>query len=752
MILINRDAGAHSFFWVALALALAVPNDNAHAVCLDPPGKITATGTDGTPITNVVDVQCVILMVLWSLGGQIGDTPTCLAVPGSPAIVPDHNCDGVISVSDVIIATQFALASPLNEGLDANENDCVDACETDIDGDGDFDLTDCAPLDALIYTGATEACNGYDDSCNGKIDESGAAQSCDDGQLCNGAEACDGPPTPTGVKFSEFFFGTLDWFELYNGTTAPVNLNGWKVEIDSGQGNVTTFVISPGGAQFIPAATYFVVTADPALSGVLAYTTAFDLPSSGTVRVHNAAGNIVSQMSFGSAAGSAFQPQIGAATALTDPTALVLNAPELWQPSIGTPKAPNSDVALSWCIGGDSESSCSVASCGQACALGCSGPGCSLSGTKLIASGGTNLNHRLVPLGDSGPTIGSSFLSAWTNGTQVRIRRLSSDGTFLDGDPVIVATPSWPLDIVAMSDGTTFVFIADYSNQPPVLRGYRFANVCGPPTLDLFASMPLPGLLDASAIVLSDGNVLVVASAFPPAGGGDTDLLFFRFTPCGEAVDPTPIFANGLTLANEFNVRLAESDAGTVFVAWRNGVEPRGRVFDSTTLMPLSEEMPLGNATSDQPGAPPVTAIPGIGFAVTWACSIDGDKQVCWRRFGVTGTPIDATEMIANNTTQGAQTPTGIIAGPNGLLLVTYYDANSPCQTGCSNEKARGRFLGADGSTKGSDFILGTSNFSGYGIPAYNPFAGQFMVAYTTATDPNANGGSVYVQAVASPQ
>ncbi|MBM4395499.1 MAG: putative metal-binding motif-containing protein [Deltaproteobacteria bacterium] len=52
--------------------------------------------------------------------------------------------------------------------------DCMD---TDTDGDGVADPDDCEPLDATVYPGAAEVCNGKDDDCDGVTDEvCGAAE------------------------------------------------------------------------------------------------------------------------------------------------------------------------------------------------------------------------------------------------------------------------------------------------------------------------------------------------------------------------------------------------------------------------------------------------------------------------------------------------------------------------------------------------------------------------------------------------
>jgi len=48
------------------------------------------------------------------------------------------------------------------------EADCVDV---DSDGDGDPDTTDCAPFDKNIHSFAKEGCDGYDNNCNKQVDE-----------------------------------------------------------------------------------------------------------------------------------------------------------------------------------------------------------------------------------------------------------------------------------------------------------------------------------------------------------------------------------------------------------------------------------------------------------------------------------------------------------------------------------------------------------------------------------------------------
>ena len=71
----------------------------------------------------------------------------------------DNNCDG-----------------ETDEGYPDTDQDLTPDCiDLDDDGDGDPDVTDCAPADSAIHHLAEEACDGVDNNCGGGVDEEGSA-------------------------------------------------------------------------------------------------------------------------------------------------------------------------------------------------------------------------------------------------------------------------------------------------------------------------------------------------------------------------------------------------------------------------------------------------------------------------------------------------------------------------------------------------------------------------------------------------
>ena len=78
---------------------------------------------------------------------------------------PDDDNDGVLDPAD----NCAVVPNPLQ--LNADGDELGDVCDADDDNDGAGDPQDCAPLNAAIHPGASEACNALDDDCNGLVDE-----------------------------------------------------------------------------------------------------------------------------------------------------------------------------------------------------------------------------------------------------------------------------------------------------------------------------------------------------------------------------------------------------------------------------------------------------------------------------------------------------------------------------------------------------------------------------------------------------
>jgi len=80
-----------------------------------------------------------------------------------------------------------------DEGFyDSDSDGWKDCIDPDDDGDGDPDLTDCAPLDPTVHVGATEKCNGVDDDCNGEADDNTGSLACGKGECFHTLDACIG--------------------------------------------------------------------------------------------------------------------------------------------------------------------------------------------------------------------------------------------------------------------------------------------------------------------------------------------------------------------------------------------------------------------------------------------------------------------------------------------------------------------------------------------------------------------------------
>ena len=124
----------------------------------------------------------------------------------------DDNCDGALSPNEVdvdgdgwsICDGDCAPADPLihpaagEQCLDGIDNNCdggIDT-DTDFDGDGFSSCTgDCDDYRGVTFPGAPELCDGFDNDCNGNVDDAPLNQLCPShisvaSQVCAGFDGC----------------------------------------------------------------------------------------------------------------------------------------------------------------------------------------------------------------------------------------------------------------------------------------------------------------------------------------------------------------------------------------------------------------------------------------------------------------------------------------------------------------------------------------------------------------------------------
>jgi hypothetical protein len=230
----NRDSDDDSY--IAVACGGTDCNDASAAVY---PGNTETCGDrldndcDGS-IDNRDDDGDSFLAV--ACGGTDCDDDDDRRFPGNPEVcdLVDNDCNTLVDDKDADADTYRDVAcggtdcrdnDPLvNPGVaevcgDSIDNDCSGVSnDRDVDRDGFRDVacggTDCGDDSALIFPGATEVRDARDGDCDGTVDEGLVPP----GQLIV-TEFMKDPTVVTDTAG--------EWFEVYNTSSQPINLDSW---------------------------------------------------------------------------------------------------------------------------------------------------------------------------------------------------------------------------------------------------------------------------------------------------------------------------------------------------------------------------------------------------------------------------------------------------------------------------------------------------------------------------------------------
>jgi cysteine-rich repeat protein len=296
----------------------------------------------------------------------------------------------------------------------------------------------------------------------------------------------------------------------------------------------------------------------------------------------------------------------------------------------------------------------------------------------------------------------------------IRGRRLSSDGTPLDTDDLLINTTSTrrhgaPV-VTADAGGGFFVAweIETVGGDPGdasgfAIRGRRVANdgTFSDPA-DLLINTTTANDQRAPALTRGPGNTFVAAWTTTESPSGDVVVRLRRFSLSGSGLagDPDTIISSIGVDPTTNRTSLTSLSSGVLFGTWVVGagaaLDVRGRRIEFAAtggISPAADFVLNSDAGGNQSQA--VVAAPGSGpFLAAWRDNNAGPKDgdnfgIRVRRYNDDGGALDAADFVINTTTTGAQTVPAAVASSGGTFFVVWQSALA------GGDEIRGRFLPA---------------------------------------------------------